>query len=108
MILDILSIYIKHTTRNSSKEMSIGLVGLGRFGRILASPLSELISFIVCIFFALIVAIGISIEYQNFSTYFGVNPSLIIIALLIAFLYIDVYSENFQTKFNKKSLNIFW
>jgi hypothetical protein len=92
-------------TRNKSKDIPVGLLYLGRLGEIIASPISELISFVAISTLAIFVAIGYTIDIENYSTLFGINPFAIIVAMLISMFYYDSYSENFQSKLNKSFLN---
>tara|TARA_R110001592_G_scaffold57323_1_gene174290 strand:- start:6690 stop:7361 length:672 start_codon:yes stop_codon:yes gene_type:complete len=82
-------------------------MSLGRIGAVLASSLSELLAFIAIIILPLVASIGYTLEKKIYSIYFGINPFGIVAAMLFAFLYIDSYSENFQSKLNKSSLSVF-
>ena len=104
---NLITIHIKHLLRNNSREVPIGLTGLGKWGMILSSPISELIAFIGLMILPLIVLIGYIIETRSFSVYYGINPTMVIMIIVGGFLYVDSYSENFQSKFNKKCLTVF-
>jgi len=106
-MMNFYQVYLKHSLRNTNKTMPPALVGLGKLGHILASSTLNFWAFVVAIAYVIYVVMNISIEEENFSILFGINPIALVIAMLSVYIYIDAYSEGMQTAFNKKCLDIF-
>ena len=102
-----LLIYLKHVARNKSREIPMGLAGLGKLGSYLSTAIGENIAFLFAFIFFQTVAIGWAIEKEAFSVWHGINPFFIVVAQFLAFIFYDTYSETAQTKLNKRCLSIY-
>lgn len=106
-MLDIIKIFYRHSFRNHTKEIPIGLVYLGPIGHYLVHPYAEMIIFFITFLFLQIVAFGASIENELYSDYFGINPTGIFLAMFFSMLYSFYYNKNARTPFNFNIFKIF-
>lgn len=105
-LLTYISILLKYNLRNSTKEVPVGISILGRFGRVLISPVAEIILFFLLFCFINTVIIGFSIEEEFFSESFAINPFGLVLGMVLQFLLYDNYNRDYRSKMNLLFLKV--
>lgn len=102
--MNIVNVIWKHHARNRSEQMPEGLLFLGKTGRILYSPFSEMLAFITIFLFLIVIhwlfQKNITDEKMGIKT---INLLGIILSLMIY----DSYTKNYYTNLNLTFIKIF-
>lgn len=101
--MDIIKVYWFHNTRNISKEMPIGLILLGKVGRILYNPKSDSLAFIIGFVFF----VFIHWETHNYLNEIA-QPfkNIHSMGIIFSLLFYDSYVKNMNPMFNYTIIKI--
>lgn len=102
--MDFLNVLFKHHFRNKSVRMPEGLLFLGKLGRILYSPISEMIAFLSLFFFLVLIhwlfeknIIEEDIKIENLN----------ILGIIFSMMIYDSYTKSFYSNINFSFLKVF-